>query len=94
MKFIVFKINNLIKYPSKSAFQYRNNIAHPKKVKDIKFKPNYLYEHEHEWNYENRLAYHINKWFILFLLFLLKTWLKKSFKSKEEWYQYLDDLFL
>lgn len=76
-----------------SAFQYRNNIAHPEEKRNIKFKPTYLYDKEPLSRYEYILGSNILEWFRKFLRFLINTWVKKKFKDQDGWYKYLDTLF-
>ena len=76
-----------------SAYQYRNNIAHPQKRKPIEFKPKFLYSNEPEERYEYVLATFISEWFKKFLRFLVNIWVKKNIKTQNEWYIYIDSLF-
>ena len=77
----------------KSAFQYRNNIAHPEKIQKITFKPLNIYDREPTSRYEYILSVKILEWFKKFLRFLINTWVKKRIKDKDDWYNYLDSLF-
>jgi hypothetical protein len=76
-----------------SAYQYRNNIAHPQKRLGIDFEPKFLYSNEPEVRYEYVLAALISEWFKKFLRFLVNTWVKKNIKTQNEWYIYIDSLF-
>ncbi len=76
-----------------SAFQYRNNIAHPEEKRDITFKPVYLYDKEPTSRYDYILGSKILEWFRRFLRFLINTWIKKKFRNQDDWYGYLDSLF-
>ena len=76
-----------------SAYQYRNNIAHPQLRLDIDYEPKFLYNNEPEERYEYILATLISEWFKKFLRFLINTWVKKDIKTQNEWYTYIDSLF-
>ena len=76
-----------------SAYQYRNNIAHPEEKRDIDFKPQYFYDNEPVQRYENILAMKISEWFKKFSRFLLNTWVNNRISSQEEWYKYIEGLF-
>ena len=76
-----------------SAYQYRNNIAHPEEKRDIDFKPQYLYDNEPLQRYENILANKISEWFKKFLRFLLNTWVINKINNQKEWYKYIEGLF-
>ena len=54
-----------------SAFQYRNNIAHPEKKRNITFKPKNLYDNYKPNQFEDRFFSLILDKFKLFLKFLL-----------------------
>ena len=71
------------------AYDYRNNIAHPKKIKTIKLKPKSLHPPLSNESDEKILEHIISNNFHLFILFLLKTWVKKKFKNVDEWMDYL-----
>jgi len=76
-----------------SAYQYRNNIAHPQKRLGITFEPKFLYTNEPEERFEYVLATLISEWFKKFLRFLVNIWVKKNIKTQNEWYIYIDSLF-
>ncbi len=76
-----------------SAYQYRNNIAHPEEKRDIEFEPQYFYDKEPLQRYENVLAMKISEWFKKFLRFLLNTWVNYKISNPEEWYKYIEGLF-
>ena len=76
-----------------SAYGYRNNIAHPEKIGDLKFQPEFQYENLHESRKKNRLEQLIIEWFPKFLRVLVRIWVEKRFKDKDEWYNYLESLF-
>lgn len=76
-----------------SAYQYRNNIAHPEEKRDIEFEPHYFYNKEPPQRYEYVLTMKISEWFKKFLRFLLNTWVKKRIRNQEEWYKYIESLF-
>ena len=76
-----------------SAYQYRNNIAHPEEKRDIDFEPYYFYSKEPSQRYEYVLSAKISEWFKKFLRFLLNTWVTKKIKSQEDWYKYIELLF-
>ena len=71
------------------AYDYRNNIAHPKKIKTIKLKPKSLHPPLSNESDEKILEGVISRNFHLFILFLLKTWVKKKLKNVDEWMDYL-----
>jgi len=73
------------------SFKYRNNIAHPEKVKPINLKEEYFYESQYVEKI-SVLIHFIQSNFPFFLAFLLRTWLKKGFKNKDEWYNYILNL--
>ena len=77
-----------------SAFNYRNNIAHPEKVKKIKIQPSYLKPSNPLISEEERLEFLINQYFTYFLLFLMRIWINKEFKSITQWHDYLKSLFI
>ncbi len=77
-----------------SAFDYRNYIAHPAKKNKIKFRPKNLYSLSSSVSSKESLAYLINDWFKKFLKFVISIWINRKITDKEEWYQYLDSLFL
>ncbi len=76
-----------------SAYQYRNNIAHPQKRDPIEYKPHFLYKNEPEERYESVLAGLISEWYKKFLRFLVNVWVKVNIESQNEWYNYIDSLF-
>ncbi len=76
-----------------SAYQYRNNIAHPEKYKKIKFLPEELYNWVEPERKPNELSNLILNWFEIFLRFLLHIWVKKEIKDSHEWYEYIKKLF-
>ena len=76
-----------------STYQYRNNIAHPSKLKSPDYKPKYLYELETPDRYEYRLETLIHEWFPKFLKFLVKIWFKLKIKNSLDWYNYIESLF-
>lgn len=75
-----------------SAYQYRNNIAHPEERRDIQFEPHYFYDNEIPQRYEYLLVMKISEWFKKFLRFLLNTWVTKRIGNQEEWYNYIESL--
>jgi len=77
----------------KSAFNYRNNIAHPEKHKKIHIKPKYLHGKNFLGGEEDTLESIITREFPNFLLFLIKVWIDKGFKSVDQWRDYLINLF-
>lgn len=86
-----FKSKNDIEYFLNLSFIYRNNIAHPENIKEIKIEEKYLYEPcppEEIWV----LIHFIKFEFPFFLKFLLRTWLKNGYKKKAEWYDYILNL--
>lgn len=76
-----------------TAYQYRNNIAHPEKIESIEYKPVFLYDGVQEFLKKSNLERNIMAWFTKFLIFILKVWLKKKCVSNNAWYRYLDSLF-
>ncbi|MFX1529538.1 MAG: hypothetical protein ACFFBC_00350 [Promethearchaeota archaeon] len=77
-----------------TAYQYRNNIAHPEKIENIEYKPGFLYDEVQELLKKFNLERNIMEWFSKFLIFILKVWLKKRCVSNDDWYRYLDSLFI
>ena len=75
-----------------SAYQYRNNIAHPEERRDIQFEPHYFYDKDIPQRYEYLLVMKISEWFKKFLRFLLNTWVTKRIGNQEEWYNYIESL--
>ncbi len=84
-----FKTKADLEYFINLSFTYRNNIAHPENIKPINIKEEYLYPHS---TMEQILSHFIKENFPFFILFLLRTWLKKGFKTKTEWYHYILNL--
>ena len=76
-----------------TAYQYRNNIAHPEKIESIDYKPGVLFDGVQEFLKKSDLERNIMDWFTKFLIFILKVWLKKKCISNNDWYKYLDSLF-
>lgn len=77
----------------KSAYKYRNNIAHPEEKRKIEYKPAHLYIKEPSSRYEYLLSAYISDWYKKFLRFILNIWVNSNFKNKKKWYQYLESLF-
>ena len=77
-----------------TAYQYRNNIAHPEKIEKIKYKPGFLYDGVQDFLKKSNLERNVMDWFTKFLIFILKVWLKKKYVSNNEWYRYIDSLFV
>ena len=75
------------------AYDYRNNIAHPKRIKNINLKPKSLRPPRSSESDEKLLERIISNNFHLFILFLLKTWIKKKFDNVDEWMDYLLSIF-
>lgn len=73
------------------SFTYRNNIAHPEKVTPINIKEEYISPHPTMGDIWILIQF-IKDNFPFFILFLLRTWLKKGFKTKNEWYNYILNL--
>ena len=84
-----FKTKADLEYFINFSFTYRNNIAHPESIKPINIKEEYLYPHS---TMEQILSQFVKENFPFFILFLLRTWLKKGFKTKTEWYHYILNL--
>ena len=76
-----------------SAYQYRNNIAHPQLRLNIDFEPKFLYSNEPEERHEYVLASLISEWVKKFLRYLVNIWVTKNIKTQNEWYNYIDSLF-
>lgn len=76
-----------------SAYQHRNNIAHPEKQKPINFRPKYLYQHYQPSEYVNHLANLILEYFRRFLKFLLEAFLNEKCSSTNDWYNYIKNIF-
>ena len=76
-----------------SCFIYRNNIAHPEKKIPINLKPKHLIPPSSKESEEFILERLISQVFPSFLIFLIRTWLKKGFKSRTDWEIYLKSLF-
>ncbi|MHA1285633.1 MAG: hypothetical protein ACTSQP_24270 [Promethearchaeota archaeon] len=76
-----------------SAYEYRNNIAHPEEKKEITFKPEYFYNNNNLQRCEYILSMKIFKWFKKFIRFLLTTWVEKKIKNQDDWYKYIESLF-
>ncbi len=77
-----------------TAYEYRNNIAHPEKIENIEYKPGFLYDGVQDFLKKSNLERYIMDWFTKFLIFILKVWLKKRCASNNEWYRYIDSLFV
>ncbi len=84
-----FKTEKGLKELLGCAYDYRNNIAHPKRIKIIKIKPRSLRPPLSSESDEKLLEGIISRNFHLFILFLLKTWIKKKFNNVDEWMDYL-----
>jgi len=84
-----FKTEKGLKELLGCAYDYRNNIAHPKRIKTINLKPKSLRPPLSIKSDEKLLEGIISNNFHLFILFLLKTWIKKKFDNVDEWMDYL-----
>ena len=76
----------------RNKFTARNNIAHPEKIKEPSYQPEFLYDGIPHIYYHGRLSEEIQTNFKEFLWFLLKIWVNKKFQSNEDWYSYLEDV--
>ncbi|MHA1285656.1 MAG: hypothetical protein ACTSQP_24385 [Promethearchaeota archaeon] len=85
--------NSDIKDFINSAYEYRNNIAHPEEKRDITFKPEYFYNSNNLQRCEYILSMKILEWFKKFIRFLLTTWVEKKIKNQDDWYKYIESLF-
>ncbi len=76
-----------------SSFDYRNKIAHPEITNPIQLKPRQLIPPSSKEPEEFTLEKLISHVFPSFLIFLIRIWLVKGFKTRTDWDSYIDSLF-
>ena len=88
-----FATKQYLKEFLESSFDYRNKIAHPEITNPIQIKPRQLIAPLSKEPEEFTLEKLISRVFPTFLMFLIRIWLKKGFKTRTDWDSYIESLF-